>query len=94
MKTISRRQFLYISALLSLSCPLSAVFASSEGNMLDENNLYPTTIAVLKSALRSEKLAFENYSGYSRKAIEEKYPNIAYLFTEFAVSEKRILRII
>jgi rubrerythrin len=33
-------------------------------------------------------MAFEHYVGYSRKAIEEKYPNIAYLFAAFAVSEK------
>ena len=88
MKTISRRQFLNISASLSLSYPLSVVFASSEGNKLDESDLFPITIAVLESAFRSEKLAWEHYGGYSRKAIEEKYPNLAYLFTAFAVSEK------
>ena len=88
MKTISRRQFLYISASLSLSHPLSVVFASTEGIKLDKNDLFPITIAVLKSAFRSEKWACEHYVKYSRKAIEEKYPNIAYLFTAFAVSEK------
>ena len=33
-------------------------------------------------------MASEHYAGYSRKAVEEKYPNIAYLFSAFAVSEK------
>ena len=88
MKKISRRQFLYFSASLSLSYPWSIVFASSGDNKLDENDLFPITIAVLNSAYRSEKLAFEHYVGYYRKAIEEKYPNIAYLFAAFAVSEK------
>ena len=88
MKTISRRQFLQISASLALSYPLSVVFASSEDNKLGKNDQFPITIAVLKSAFRSEKFAYEHYVRYSRKAIEEKYPNIAYLFTAFAVSEK------
>ena len=88
MKTISRRQFLYISASLSFSYPLSIVVASSGENKLDENDLFPITIAVLKAAHKSEKVASEHYVGYSRKAVEEKYPNIAYLFSAFAVSEK------
>jgi rubrerythrin len=41
-----------------------------------------------KTAYISEKLAYLHYVGYSRKAVEEKYSNIAYLFTAFAVSEK------
>ena len=88
MKTISRRQFLYFSASLSLSHSLSIVLASAGDNKLNENGLFPITISVLKSAYRSEKIAFEHYVGYSRKAIAQKYPNIAYLFTAFAVSEK------
>jgi rubrerythrin len=88
MKTFSRRQFIHFSASLSLSYPLSVVVASAGDNKLDENDLFPITIAVLNNAYRTEKLAFEHYVEYSRKAIEEKYPNIAYLFTAFAVSEK------
>ncbi|UCE56795.1 MAG: rubrerythrin family protein [Desulfobacterales bacterium] len=88
MKKISRRQFLYFSTSLSLSYPLSIVVASSEDNKLDENDLFPITIAVLNSAYRSEIIASDHYVGYSRKAVEERYPNIAYLFAAFAVSEK------
>ena len=88
MKTISRRQFLVISASLPFSYPLSISVASSGENKLNKNDLFPITISVLKSAYASEKLAYLHYVGYSRKAVEEKYSNIAYLFTAFAVSEK------
>jgi rubrerythrin len=88
MKKISRRQFIYISTSLWLSYPLDKVFASSEANQLDGKDLFPITITVLNSAYRSEITAFEHYVRYSRKAVEEKYPNIAYLFAAFAVSEK------
>ena len=88
MKEISRRQFIILSSSLWLSYPLSKVFASSEANQLDEKDLFPITISVLNSAYRSELVAFQHYVGYSRKAVEEKYPNIAYLFAAFAVSEK------
>jgi hypothetical protein len=67
---------------------LSIVVASSGENKLGENYLFPVTIAILKSAYFEEKLASENYIGYSRKAVEEKYPNIAYLFSAFELSEK------
>jgi rubrerythrin len=33
-------------------------------------------------------VASEHYVGYSRIAVEESYPNIAYLFSAFAISEK------
>ncbi|MGD2186672.1 MAG: ferritin family protein [Desulfobacterales bacterium] len=88
MKEISRRQFIIISSSLWLSYPLSKLFASSEANQLNKKDLFPITIAVLNSAYRSELVAFEHYVGYSRKAVKEQYPNIAYLFAAFAVSEK------
>ena len=88
MKKISRRQFFLTSSSLWLSYPLSKAFASSEANQLNEKDLFPMTIAVLNSAHKLELVAFEHYVEYSRKAVEEKYPNIAYLFAAFAVSEK------
>ena len=88
MDKISRRQFLYISAFLPLSYHLSIVVASPGENKLDANYLFPITIAILKSAYLSEKLASEHYVGYSRKAVQEKYHNIAYLFSALEVSEK------
>jgi len=39
-------------------------------------------------AYDSEKVASKHYVGYFRIAIKEKYPNTAYLFSAFAVSEK------
>ena len=88
MEKISRRKFLCISASLSLSYPLSVVTASSKENKLAVNSGFPKTIAVLKDAYRAERVAYENYTCYSRKAVEEEYSNIAYLFTTFAISEK------
>ena len=88
MKKISRRKFLYVFASLSFSYPLSIVIASSRENKLEKNDRFSITIAVLKAAYESEKVASENYVGYSQKAVEEKYPNIAYLFAAFAASEK------
>jgi len=88
MKKISRRKFLYIFASLSFSPPLSIATASSRENKPGKNENFPITFAVLKAAYKSEKVASEHYVGYSRRAVEEKYPNIAYLFTAFAVSEK------
>ena len=88
MKKISRRKFLYIFASLSFSPPLSIATASSRENKPGKNEKFPITFAVLKAAYKSEKVASEHYIGYSRIAVEEKYPNIAYLFSAFAVSEK------
>ena len=88
MKTISRRKFLYIFASLSFSCPLSVLTASSTENKSENHERLPITIAVLRAAFEAEMVASQNYVAYSRKAAEEKYPNIAYLFQAFSVSEK------
>lgn len=88
MDTISRRKFLAIMSSLSLSYPISLVAASSGANKQDANGRFPITKAVLKIAYEAEKMAHENYVCFSQKAVEEKYPNIAYLFTAFALSEK------
>jgi rubrerythrin len=87
MDTISRRKFLAILPTLSLSYPLSVVAASDKNNQ-EANGEFPMTRAVLKIAYEAEKRAHENYVCYSQKAVAEKYPNIAYLFTAFALSEK------
>jgi rubrerythrin len=85
---ISRRKFLYILSSLSLSYPFCIVAASTEANKLEVKKGFPITKDVLKTAYEAEKMAYENYECYSQKAIEEDYPNIAYLFTAFATSEK------
>jgi rubrerythrin len=88
MKAISRRKFLHIFSWLSFAWPLSVVAASSSENKLEKNISLPTTVAVLRAAFEAEMLASENYVAYCRKAGEEKYLNIAYLFKAFSVSEK------
>ena len=88
MDNISRRKFMAILSSLSLSYPLTVIAASSEANKLKANGEFPITKAVLKSAYEAEKMAYENYVCFSQKAVEDAYPNIAYLFTAFAMSEK------
>jgi rubrerythrin len=88
MKIISRRQFLYISASLPFVKPLYTHAAVSTKSKLETDGRFPITIAVLKSAYLVEKSAWDSYLGYARKAVEEGYPNIAYLFCAFAASEK------
>ena len=84
MKAISRRKFLYIVSSLSFAYPLSVAAASST----EKNDKLPITVAVLRAAYEAEILASENYVAFCGKATEEKYPNIAYLFKAFSVSEK------
>jgi rubrerythrin len=48
---------------------------------------YPETISVLRAALQGERTAHSRYLAFSRRAGEEKYPRIAYLFSSLAVSE-------
>jgi rubrerythrin len=88
MEILSRRSFLYRVASLSFLYPLSIATASSNENKLTKNEKFPVTVTVLKTAYEAERVAYENYIRYSRKAVEEKYLNIAYLFTAFAFSER------
>ena len=88
MDNISRSKFLAILSSLSFSYPRSIAAVSSRENKMDKNDNFPITIAVLNDAYKAEKVASDHYVVYSRKAVEERYPNIAYLFTAFAVSEK------
>ena len=88
MEKMSRRKFLNMFAFFSIAYPFSAVIASSKENSPQTNGGFPVTAAVLKAAYKEEKIASEKYIRCSRKAVEEEYPNIAYLFTAFATSEK------
>jgi rubrerythrin len=90
MEPISRRQFLYlVSSVLGASFPYSLAFASPGENSPRKRAAYPITIAVLKAAYVAEMAAYTNYGEYCKKAVEQGYPNIAYLFRAFGVSEKR-----
>jgi rubrerythrin len=49
---------------------------------------YVDTISVMQAALQEEKLAQARYDAYAEKALEEKYPQIAYLSHSLAESER------
>jgi len=85
---ISRKQFLKICALLAITPP-SHLFADSVGKAPAKTACpYPATVLVLREAYSQEMAAHLHYIAYSRKALAEHYPNIAYLFSAFSVSEK------
>jgi rubrerythrin len=48
---------------------------------------YPETVSVLRAALQGELTAHFKYLAFSKRAGEEKYPRIAYLFSALAASE-------
>jgi len=66
---------LLLVSFLALSLPLAAQTPGAD------------TIAVLLEAYKGEIYAHEAYLAYARKALEERYPRIAYLFTSLAASE-------
>ena len=82
---ITRREFISICALAAAGYPISKVFASDQKGIAGS---YPLTVEVLKEAYVAELSAHEHYNGYCQKAIEENYPNLAYFFAAFSVSEK------
>ena len=85
MKT-SRRQFLYLSALLSF---LYETPVYPKEYMTDNpTTIYPATTLVLQNAFRVELIAHKRYVRFWPKALNEGYPNIAYLFRAFSASEK------
>jgi rubrerythrin len=85
MSDYSRREFLYLLAMLSL-LPRTSLYAAVPGN--EESPAYPATMEVLKKAFQSEITAHRHYIGYTRKALSQQYENIAYLFHAFSFSEK------
>ena len=85
MRSFNRREFIGICTLIATGYPLSKIFASDQKAIL---GLYPVTVEVLKEAYVAELTAHEHYNGYCLNAVEEEYPNIAYFFRAFSVSEK------
>ena len=86
MDSLSRREFVYFIAPLSLVSPFQAFALAREKHV--PSIRFPITIAVLKQAFRSEMIAHKHYVAFARKALAEDYPNIAYLFQAFSFSEK------
>jgi rubrerythrin len=84
----SRREILLLSFFAPLWDPLSRAYAANGKEAFSEKDNFPLTVAVLKEAFVAEMLATRHYIGYSRKALNENFPNIAYLFLAFSESEK------
>ena len=88
LNMISRRQLLYLSALFSFWYPFanSKCFAVAEEKI--NNNSYFLTIDILKEAYWAEIIASKHYDAFCERALSEKFPNIAYLFSTLSISEK------
>ena len=82
---LSRRDFLFFSALGSLVYPFGRNALAVDTHPAIS---YPNTISILKQAFKSEMIAHKHYVGYTQRAKVEKYPNIAYMFKAFSISEK------
>lgn len=85
---ISRREILKFSLLAHACFPLAGAFAAGGKESIPGKDAIPLTVAVLKEAYEVETVATRNYVGFSRRALDEKFPNIAYLFLAFSESEK------
>jgi rubrerythrin len=86
MTKISRRQFLYLSSALSFLYEASVY---PEPYIKDDSTIiYLATTLVLQNAFRVELIAHKRYVRSCAKALNEGYPNIAYLFSGFSASEK------
>ena len=57
------------------------------GPAVNAQSEYNETISVLQSLYQDEMQAMINYQAYAKKAVSEKYPNIAKLFLTLAASE-------
>lgn len=86
MFSLSRREFIYLSAALSvlLRFPDLATAGTAEG----KHTYFPGTVSILQRAHLVEMVAYNHYLGFTEQAVDENYPNIAYLFWVFSISEK------
>ncbi len=82
---LSRRDYLYFSASMSLFLPSQGFALTGD---IHPAIIYPDTVSVLNQAFNSEMIAHKHYNGYVKKAMDQKYPNIAYMFQAFSLSEK------
>ena len=90
METISRRECLFfLSTILGLAIyPGSRAFATTATAERVIRDQFPVSIAVLQAAYVSEMVASSHYDEYYERAVTEGYPNIAYLFRAFSLSER------
>jgi len=85
---ISRRQLLHFSFLLPFFYPIANLKYFAMANDKNNDNRYPLTSDILIKTYWAEMIAHKHYDRYSRKALSENYPNIAYLFSAISSSEK------
>lgn len=86
MFRLSRREFICLSTALSLlfRFPGLATAGTTEG----KHTYFPGTVSILQRAHLAEMAAHNHYLGFTERAVSENYPNIAYLFWVFSISEK------
>jgi len=73
---------------LSISIAMVCIFAFLLSAVcINAQSRYPETISVLQTLYQDEVQAFNDYQAYAKKAVSEKYPNIAKLFMAIATSE-------
>jgi rubrerythrin len=78
----TRRQWLHRAALLAAASAL-LVLPRRGG----ANDTYPTTAAAMRAAQETEMGVYYRYTEFGRKAQQEGYRGIAYLFAAFAAAE-------
>lgn len=83
IEDLGRRAFL-CEGVIALSC---LALAGASKHAAAAASPYPETISVLRETASAEMLFYHRYVEFGRRAKEEGYRGIAYLFTAFATSE-------
>ncbi len=87
MKDTSSRRIFLKSSAASIAAGYLALPAVAENSNPKGNIKYKLTLDILKKSYKSEFTASKRYTAFADKALEEKYPNIAYTFTALSFSE-------
>lgn len=85
---ISRRSLLRHWTLVFLCSPFANPMAFAEAMEKDKRRGYPQTLVLLNEVYWAEMSAKKHYDEFCRKALSEKYTNIAYLFRALSISEE------
>lgn len=85
---LNRKEFLKLFLLLAATGPSQSFAAAGSHPLSGRRPSYPRSVQLLQNAFVLEIIAHLHYVGYASEALKEDFPNIAYLFTAFSVSEK------
>ena len=77
-------RYLHLSISIVMVCIFAFILSAV---CINAQSRYPETISVLQTLYQDEVQAFNDYQAYAKKAVSEKYPNIAKLFMAIATSE-------